>query len=197
MRSFAALFLGALPFAAAYPGEANSVKCAGGDQIIWTPTYGTKDAVFSVCASIKIKGTVQKVSNAILDFPKYKKWNTFIINAVPPTSVKTPADLRVGMGIAFTSVGIPAGSNNTATDTITFLEPPYFAAWKNEDYDEYIGHSEHVLIFAPLPNGYSQFTHWQTQLGAAATNALPLKADFQREFSQEASDLKVYVESKK
>jgi hypothetical protein len=129
MRSFAALFLGALPFAAAYPGEANSVKCAGGDQIIWTPTYGTKDAVFSVCASIKIKGTVQKVSNAILDFPKYKKWNTFIINAVPPTSVKTPADLKVGMGIAFTSVGIPAGSNNTATDTITFLEPPYFAAW--------------------------------------------------------------------
>lgn len=197
MRSFATLLLGALPLTLAYPGEANSVKCAGDDTLIWTPTYGTKDAVFSVCASVTIKGTVQQVSNAILDFPKYKKWNTFVVNAVPPAGVKKPSDLKIGMGISFTSVGIPAGSNNTATDYITFLEPPYFAAWKNTDYDEFIGHSEHVLLFAPLPNGYSQFTHWQTQLGAAAVNLLPVKPDFQREFTQEANDLKVYIESQK
>jgi hypothetical protein len=191
----AAILLSALPLSLAYPTQANSVTCSGPNTILWTPTYGTKNAKFSVCATITIKRSVQKVSNAILDFPKYKKWNTFIVDAVPPAGVRTPADLRVGMGIKFTSTGIPPGTNATATDFITFIEQPYFVAWKNDEFEQFVGHSEHCLLMIPLPNGYTQFTHWQTQLGDGAVNLLSQQTNFQTQFSREATDLKKYVES--
>ncbi|KAF2178170.1 hypothetical protein K469DRAFT_600410 [Zopfia rhizophila CBS 207.26] len=181
-----------LPLALGYPASYNNIDCSG---LISTPTYGLKDANFSICATIHIKAPVHKVCNVILDFHRYKDWNTFVYDAIPPDGVDGPEDVRLGMNIQFSSTGIPPGQNSTATDIITFVERPFFAAWKNIEFEEFIGHSEHCLLFLPLPNGYTRFTHWQTQLGANGRTLYPVKADFQREFEFEARDLKTYVES--
>jgi hypothetical protein len=189
------LLLASLPLALCYPAEYNNINC-GGEHVLPTPTYGLKNANFSACASVKIRGSVYDVNNAILRFKDYKKWNTFIYNAVPPPGVATPRDVKVGMGIEFSSTGIPPGVNSTATDVVTFLERPFFAAWKNTMYEAYIGHSEHCFLTVPLPGGYTQFTHWQTQLGAQAGTLYPEKIYFQREFEIEARDLQQYIERK-
>ncbi|KAF1954379.1 hypothetical protein CC80DRAFT_493858 [Byssothecium circinans] len=150
----------------------------------------------SVCARrSRSKSSVQEVNDAILTFKNYKNWNTFVYDGVPPAGVNGPADVKVGMGIQFSSTGIPPGVNSTSTDIITSVERPYFAAWENVEYENLIGHSEHCLLSVPLSNGYTQFTHWQTQLGAEAGNLYHSKVYFQRAFEIEVQDLKRYVES--
>ncbi|EEQ35347.1 hypothetical protein McanMca71_004784 [Microsporum canis] len=160
-----------------------------------TPTYGLVDAVFSVCASITIKGTTKQVCDAILDFRRYSEWNTFVYNAIPPAGVDSPAQVRVGMPIRFSSTGIPPGSSSNATDIVTVVRRPLLTAWKNDELEALIGHSEHVSAFTPLGGGWTRYTHWQTQYGEKAREVLlPLKDHFQHQFEVLARDLKGYVE---
>lgn len=161
--------------------------------ILPTPTFGLKDAVFTVCGSSLISGSVQTVSNAILDFRRYYKWNTFITNA--SLSVCTPECVYApGLKIAFTSTGIVPGLTSVGNDVTTYIERPYFFAWKNTETPDLTGISEHVSVFLPLPGGKVRYTHWQTQYGIGAENLLPVKDAFQSQFQKQADELKVYVE---
>ncbi|KAF2679176.1 hypothetical protein K458DRAFT_315372 [Lentithecium fluviatile CBS 122367] len=187
--------LAALPVVLSYPSAYNSINCIG-DKILPTPTYGLSGANFSVCATINIKAPITVVSNAILDVNNYKNWNTFVYNATPPADVKTAADIKVGQSIVFNSRGIPAGATSVGTDIVTFVQRPYFAAWKNIENEAFIGHSEHCFLFAACADGSTQFTHWQTQYGLNAGVIYGLKPDFQRAYEVEANDLKKYAEKK-
>ena len=169
-----------------------NLRCADG-AILPTPTFGLKGAVFTVCGTSVVRGSVQTVSNAILDFRRYYKWNTFIINA--SLSVCTPECVYApGLKIAFTSTGIVPGLTSVGNDVTTYIERPHFFAWKNTESPDQTGISEHVSVFVPVPGGKVRYTHWQTQYGAGAKNLLPVKDAFQSQFQKQADELKVYVE---
>ncbi|KAF1936825.1 hypothetical protein EJ02DRAFT_413392 [Clathrospora elynae] len=170
----------------------NNIYCAYG-AILPTPTYGLKDAVFTVCGTSEVRGSVQAVSNAILDFNCYYKWNTFITNASLP--VCTPDCVYApGLQIAFTSTGIVPDMTTVGNDVTTYIQRPYFFAWKNTESPDQTGISEHVSVFVPLSGGKVRYTHWQTQYGAGAKNLLAVEDAFQSQFQKQADELKVYVE---
>jgi hypothetical protein len=190
--NFIVAFLIATVVASPTASAFQNIYCAFG-AILPTPTYGLKDAVFTVCGTSVVSGSVQQVSNAILDFRSYYKWNTFITNA--SLSVCTPDCVYApGLSIAFTSTGIVPDLTTVGTDVTTYIERPYFFAWKNTGTPAETGVSEHVSVFVPLPGGKVRYTHWQTQYGAGAKNLLPVKDAFQSQFQKQADELKVYVE---
>lgn len=169
-----------------------NLHCANG-AILPTPTFGLKDAAFTVCGTSVVRGSIQAVSNAILDFRRYYKWNTFIANA--SLSVCTPECVYgPGLKVAFTSTGIVPGLTTVGNDVTTYIERPHFFAWKNTESPDQTGISEHVSIFVPVRGGKVRYTHWQTQYGAGAKNLLPVKDAFQSQFQKQADELKAYVE---
>lgn len=189
------MLLAILPFILAGPLEYKDVTCNGG--ILSTPTYRLDGAVFTVCASVEICGSVREVSNTILDFRRYEEWNTFIYDAEVPDNVATPAGVAPGLSVLFYSTGLQPGVNNTGTDVVTFIDRPFFSAWKNVENEAFIGVSEHVSTFYPVPGGKTRYTHWQTQYMPQASALLPIKDNLQRQFEEQASDLKAYVEKKR
>ncbi|KAL9079321.1 MAG: hypothetical protein Q9157_001797 [Trypethelium eluteriae] len=187
-----------LPFVAAAPLDLEIYKridCSS-SGIYPTPTYGIRDGVFTVCATINIKGTIVQASNAILNFRDYYKWNQFVYTASVPSGVQTPSGVKPGLPVLFNSTGVPPGTNTSSTDIMTYIEPPYLAAWKNVELEQFVGHSEHVQLFVSLGDELVQYVNYQTQYGANARNILYLVPDFQRQFELQANDLKAYVESR-
>ena len=184
-----------LPLTLARPPKYKDVTCSGG--ILSTPTYGLDGAVFTVCASVEICGSVREVSNTILDFRKYEEWNTFVYDADVPDNVATPAGVAPGLSVLFYSTGILQGVNNTGTDVVTFVDRPFFSAWKNDENEAFRGVSEHVSTFWPRPSGKTRYTHWQTQYMPQGSALLPIKDNLQRQFEVQASDLKAYIEKKR
>ncbi|KAI9707824.1 MAG: hypothetical protein M1820_004429 [Bogoriella megaspora] len=169
------------------------MNCSSGG-IYPTPTYGVEDGVFTVCATITIKGTTLQVYNAVIDFKDYYKWNQFVYAASVPAGVQTPSGVKPGLPVLFNSTGVPPGTNASSTDIVTYIEPPYLAAWKNVELEQFVGHSEHVQVFVSLRPGLVQYVNYQTQYGANAQNILYLEPDFQHQFELQARDLKAYVE---
>lgn len=171
----------------------NTIVCNG--SILPTPTYGLRDAVFTVCGESTIQGSISQVSNVILNFRKYYEWNTFITNASLPDHVCTPDCVYApGLKINFTSTGIVPGVITVGHDVTSHIERPYFFAWTNNESPVQTGISEHVSIFVPLGGGKVRYTHWQTQYGTGANNLLPVKANFQTQFQRQADELKVCIE---
>jgi hypothetical protein len=181
-----------LPFTLGCPPQYRDVTCNGG--ILSTPTYGLDGAVFTVCASVEICGSVKEVSDTILNFRKYEEWNTFIYDADVPDDVATPHDVAPGLAVLFYSTGIQPGVNNTGTDVITFIDRPFYSAWINVENEAFVGVSEHVSTFCPTRGGKTKYTHWQTQYLPQANVLLPIKESLQRQFEAQANDLKAYVE---
>jgi len=186
------LLLLSLPFGSSCPPQYKDVTCNGG--ILSTPTYGLDGAVFSFCASIEINAPVQDVSNTILNFRNYKEWNTFIYDADVPANIDTPDDVEPGLAVTSYSTGLTPGSNNTGTDVVTFVDRPFRTAWKNDQYQDLIGVSEHVSTFCPMPGGKTRYTHWQTEYMPQSSALLPIKDNFQHQFEVQTRDLKAYVE---
>ncbi|ERF69697.1 hypothetical protein EPUS_03689 [Endocarpon pusillum Z07020] len=188
------MLLAFLPFILAGPLRYRDVTCNGG--ILSTPTYGLDGAVFTVCASVEICASVREVSNTILDFRRYEEWNTFIYDADVPDNVDTPAGVAPGLSVLFYSTGLQPDVNNTGTDVVTFVDQPFLSAWKNVENEAFIGVSEHVSTFYPVPGGKTRYTHWQTHYMPQASLLLPIKDSLQRQFEVQASDLKAYVDKR-
>ncbi|KAK8022088.1 hypothetical protein PG993_012855 [Apiospora rasikravindrae] len=56
--------------------------------VLPTPTYGTRDRVWMVCAETLIRAAPREVYDALLDFGRYRAWNSYVtdVEIVHPTS---------------------------------------------------------------------------------------------------------------
>jgi hypothetical protein len=180
-----------LSLASAYFASCNSINCARG--LLFTPTYGLKDAVFSVCAYIDIKGTPEQLFSTILDFRRYNEWNTFVYNAEVLENVTSASDVYLGMPVTLFSTGIVPDLNSTSMDVISGIKRPYWVAWTNTAQAALVGYVEHVNLFLPVGNGMSRYISYETHYGNA-TILIPFIPNLQRQFEVQGLDLKKRVE---
>ncbi|TVY36300.1 hypothetical protein LOCC1_G007833 [Lachnellula occidentalis] len=189
-----------LLIAASSNGSTLPFNCAPDNDTMTTPSFGTTDAVFTACSQITINSSPSAVYEALLDFPRYPDWNTFVYSVELPSNVSSAKDVYIGMPMTFHSSGLLPGINSTSDERITFLEPdvvPPFAAWR---YDEgalvgLLMNAEHVTVLEDLGDGTTNCVSWETYYGAGALLTLTLKANLQTEFQNEVSDLKGRVEA--
>ncbi|KAF3061195.1 hypothetical protein GL218_04081 [Daldinia childiae] len=168
-----------------------------------TPTYGTKEAIFTICSELVLNTGPLTAYNAILDFKSYPQWNSFIIDvALPDNVTSTPDDIYVGMEMQFTSNGLIGTLNTTSTEVISLFDPSgaegyLINAWH---YDDGIGgvgsRAEHPNIFVDLGNGSTRYLSYETYYVGLSTGTISLlKLQLQHQWDIQARDLKAYVES--
>ncbi|KAI8963800.1 hypothetical protein F5Y11DRAFT_364744 [Daldinia sp. FL1419] len=168
-----------------------------------TPTYGTKEAIFTICSELVINTGPLTAYNAILDFKSYPRWNSFIIDvALPDNVTSTPDDIYVSMAMTFTSNGLVGALNTTSTEVISLFDPSgaegyLINAWH---YDDGIGgagaRAEHPNIFVDMGNGSTRYLSYETYYAGLTTGTIALlKLQLQRQWDIQAQDLKTYAES--
>lgn len=164
-----------LPLVAAAVAHAYTLplNCAPNGTIMTTPSYGTTDAVFTVCAQDTINSSPSLVYNVLLDFPRYPAWNTFVYAVDLPSNVSSAADVYVGMTMTLHTDGLLAGVNTTSYEMITYLEPnstPAFVAWALAGgvIGDAVLESEHVSLLNDLGNGSTEYVSWETYYMAGA-----------------------------
>ncbi|CZT11630.1 uncharacterized protein RAG0_15703 [Rhynchosporium agropyri] len=174
-------------------------KCAATDEIMSTPSFGTKGAVLTVCAQSTIQGSPSEIYNVLIDFPRYHEWNTFVYEVQDlPSNVTSAEDVYVGMPMTFRTFGLVPVTNSTSYEVVSYLEPDYetpFSAW-GTDYGMGLAglQAEHVNVLRDLGNGMTEYVSWETFYGAGATAVLPLKDALVTQFEKQGQDLKTRVE---
>jgi hypothetical protein len=178
------------------------VNCAPNSGIMTTPTYGTTNAIFTVCAQTTIYSPPSPIYNILIDFPRYAAWNTFVYSVDVPSNVSSAEDVSVGMPMTFHTFGLIPVVNSTSNERITFLEPrpdsaPAFIGWRFDlgALGELQMQAEHVSVLHDLGGGTTEYVSWETYYGAGAVTVLLLKGSLQREFDDQARDLKTRVEA--
>ncbi|KAJ7024630.1 hypothetical protein C8F04DRAFT_1131205 [Mycena alexandri] len=167
-----------------------------------TPTYGSNQIVFTVCAELNIRAPLNDVYNAILDFQAYPSWNTFVFAVdLPPNVTATPADDYVGMPMTFHTAGVLPLSNSTSNEVLTVLDPANpsgysLSAWR---YDDGLGglgmRAEHPNVLVDVGNGVTHYLSFETYyIGTETALILLLEGNLQTAFEKQAADLKAYVE---
>jgi len=174
------------------------LECSSG--IMPTPSYGTEDAVFTVCGNVTINSTPPKIYEVLLDFLRYPAWNTFTYQVDLPANVTSVKDVYVGMIMELHTDGLITGVNTTSTEKVSYLEPhadPPFAGWGDDSgsIGNLVLEAEHISLLRKLPDGTTQHLSWETYYGPGAVAVLVLKDNLQTEFQQQAEDLKKRVES--
>ena len=175
------------------------LNCAPNNGTMTTPTYGTTGAVFTVCAQITILSSVCPIYNVLIDFPSYPAWNTFVYSVDIPSNVTSASDVYVGMPMTFHTSGLIPLVNSTSDERITYLEPdavPPFVGWR---YDPgvlggLVMQAEHVSLLNDLGGGATEYVSWETYYGAGALTVLALRGNLEKEFGDQARDLKARVE---
>jgi hypothetical protein len=164
-----------------------------------TPTYGTTSAIFTVCAQIPISSSLSPIYNILIDFPSYPAWNTFVYAVDLPSNVTSASDVYVGMPMTFHTSGLLPLVNSTSNERITYLESdavPPFVGWRFDGgvIGGLVMQAEHVSLLNDLGNGDTEYVSWETYYGAGALAVLVLKGNLQKEFEDQARDLKARVE---
>jgi len=169
-------------------GSISNATC----PLLPTPTYGIRDAVFTVCAAILIKAPPSVVYNVIYDFDRYNEWNTFVIN-VELISPPPPAPYQVGSLMNFTNAGLFPPTNITfnSLEIITVLRPYIEATWKSAVPNST---AEHVNLILPI-GGQSLYISYETFYGPTAQGFRPLEPALNHQFRVEARDTKRRAES--
>ncbi|KAH7350542.1 hypothetical protein BKA65DRAFT_498516 [Rhexocercosporidium sp. MPI-PUGE-AT-0058] len=182
--------------AATIPGI--SLSCAAKGTIMATPKFGTKGAVFTVCAQTSIRGSISTLYDALLDFPRYKEWNTFVYDVDVPANVTSPKDVYLGMPMTLHTHGLIPILNSTSQESISFLEPNYqppFAGWITDIGLGLAGlQAEHISLLRDLGDGMIEYVSWETYYGAGALLVAALKDKLQTQFENQGRDLKIRVE---
>ncbi|KAK7954596.1 hypothetical protein PG996_015403 [Apiospora saccharicola] len=186
-----------------------SIRCPAAKSLetLPTPTYGTEKGMFLVCTELVLNASPRDAYRAVFDFRAYSRWNSFVQDvALPPEVARTPDDVYVGLATRFTTTGIIPLLNTTSIEIVTVMkgsfdegnsENPYLlATWRYDD--ELHGtssRSEHPSIFVDRGDGTTLHISYETYFtGPGTLLLLPLKETLQKQFTQQALDLKAYVE---
>ncbi|KAJ7037247.1 hypothetical protein C8F04DRAFT_1093052 [Mycena alexandri] len=167
-----------------------------------TPTYGSEQIVFTVCAELNISAPLIDVYNAILDFQAYPSWNTFVFAVDLPSNVTTtPTDSYAGMPMTFHTAGVLPFFNTTSNEVLTMLDSTNLdgyslSAWR---YDNSLGglgmRAEHPNVLVDVGGGATRYLSFETYyMGIETALVLLLKGNLQTAFEKQAADLKAYVE---
>jgi hypothetical protein len=188
-----------LLIAASTNAYALPLNCASNSGIMTTPTYGTTGAIFTVCAQITIYASPIPIYDILIDFPRYPAWNTFVYSVNVPTNVSGAMDVYVGMPTTFHTFGLIPVLNSTSNERITYLEPaaePPFVGWRFDPgvLGGLVMQAEHISLLQNLSDGMTKYVSWETYYGAGALTVLTLKENLQKEFEDQARDLKARVE---
>lgn len=164
-----------------------------------TPSFGTSGAVFTVCAESTIDGLVGLVYDALIDFPSYDAWNSFVYSVDVPSNVSSAADVYIGMPMTFHSSGLLPILNSTSQEIITHLSPessPVFNGWRFDPgvVGGLLIQAEHINVLLETDSG-TRYVSWETYYGAGSLVVAALKANLQKQFEIQAADLKRRVES--
>lgn len=167
-----------------------------------TPTYGSDQIVFTVCAELNISAPLLDVYNAILDFQAYPSWNTFVFAVDLPSNVTiTPTDNYVGMPMTFHTAGVLPPFNTTSNEVLTVLDYANAAgyslsAWRYDDGLGGVGmRAEHPNVLVDVGGGATRYLSFETYyVGTETAVVLPLKGNLQTAFEKQGADLKAYVE---
>ncbi|KAJ7208709.1 hypothetical protein B0H12DRAFT_983843, partial [Mycena haematopus] len=162
-----------------------------------TPTYGSNEIVFTVCAELTIKTPLIAVYNAILDFHAYPAWNSFVFLVDLPSNVSTtPADDYVGMPMTFHTAGVFPPFNTTSNEILTVLDFADAAgysmsAWRYDDGLGGVGmRAEHPNVLVDV-GGATRVLSFETYyVGTETAVILLLEGNLQTEFEKQAADLK-------
>ncbi|KAK0108043.1 hypothetical protein ONS95_002868 [Cadophora gregata] len=194
---FTLFLLPAVAAAATIPGL--SLNCAPKGTIMPTPKYGTQGAVFTVCAQTSIRGTASTIYNALLEFPRYHEWNTFVYDVKVPATVTSAQDVYIGMPMTFHTYGLIPVLNSTSQEIISYLEPGYqtpFAGWFSDAGLGLAGlQAQHISLLRDLGGGLTEYVSWETYYGAGAVVVAGLKDRLLTQFENQGRDLKLRVES--
>ncbi|KAJ6457733.1 hypothetical protein C8R45DRAFT_1032909 [Mycena sanguinolenta] len=177
-----------------------------------TPTYGSDQIVFTVCAELNINAPLIDVYNAILDFQAYPSWNTFVFAVDLPCNVTTtPTDNYIGMPMTFHTAGVLPPFNATSNEVLTVLDYANAAgyslsAWRYDDGLGGVGmRAEHPNVLVDMcrcvgcpissGSGVTRYLSFETYyVGTETVLILPLKRNLQMAFEKQGADLKAYVE---
>jgi hypothetical protein len=175
------------------------LNCAPNSGIMTTPTYGITGAIFTVCAQTTIYASSIPIYDVLIDFPHYSSWNTFVYSVDVPANVSCAADVYVGMPMTFHTFGLIPVVNSTSNESITYLEPaavPPFVGWRFDPgvLGGLVMQAEHVSLLQDLGDGTTEYVSWETYYGAGALAVLVLGGNLQKEFEDQARDLKAWVE---
>lgn len=186
-----------------------SIRCPAATSLntLPTPTYSTEKGMFLVCTELVIDARPRDIYHAIFDFRAYSTWNSFVREvALPPDVARTPDDVHVGLATRFTTTGIIPLLNTTSIELVTVMkgsfdnghsENPYLmATWRYDDgLHGTSSRSEHPSIFVDRGDGTTLYISYETYFtGPGTLLLLPLKESLQKQFTQQALDLKAYVE---
>jgi hypothetical protein len=176
------------------------LNCAPNNGTMTTPTYGTTGVIFTVCAQITIHSCPLPIYDVLIDFPSYPAWNTFVYAVDVPSNVTSASDVYVGMPMTFYTTGLIPLVNSTSNEQIIYLQPdavPPFVAWRFDGgvLGGLVMQAEHVSLLNDLGGGETEYVSWETYYGVGALAVLALRGNLQKEFEDQATDLKARVES--
>ncbi|KAG4443655.1 hypothetical protein IFR05_000841 [Cadophora sp. M221] len=188
--------LPATAIAATIPGL--SLNCPPTGTIMATPKFGTKGAVFTVCAQTSIRGSESTLYDVLLDFPRYHEWNTFVYDVDVPANVTSAKDVYLDMPMTLHTYGLIPVLNSTSQESISYLEQHYqtpFVGWLTDAGIGLAGlQAEHISLLRDLGGGMTEYVSWETYYGAGALVVASLKDRLQTQFENQGRDLKIRVE---
>lgn len=173
--------------------------CDPDSGIMTTPSFGTTEAIFTVCTQNFINGPPGTVYEVLVDFPFYPAWNTFVYSVDVPANVSSTADVYVCMPMTFHTSGLLGSLNSTSDERITYLEPdsaPPFVVWRFDPgvVGGLVMNAEHVSLLRNVGDGTTEYVSWETCYGPGSLVVEALKGNLQIEFENQARDLKARVE---
>lgn len=175
------------------------LSCAPDGDIMTTPSYGTADAIFTVCAQDTINSPPPPIYDVLIDFQCYGDWNTFVYAVDLPVTVSSANNVYVRMPMTFHTHGLLPVLNSTSNERVTYLEPdamPPFVAWRYDGglLGGLFMQAEHVSVLQDLGDGTTKYVSWETYYGAGALLVKSLKTNLKKEFEDQGRDLKARVE---
>ncbi|KAH8698959.1 hypothetical protein BGW36DRAFT_426640 [Talaromyces proteolyticus] len=172
-----------------FASSAQSAIC----PILSTPSYGTKDAIFTACSNITIDAPADLVYKILTDFDSYHEWNTFVVNV---ELLSTPP-YQVGSRMRFTDANLFPLFNTTSDEIITSLSPENTTAvWRYDIPTPALILAEHVSQLTSLGESQSFYNSWETYYRAASLLVdITLQEKLISAFEQQGKDLKQRAES--
>jgi Polyketide cyclase / dehydrase and lipid transport. len=172
-----------------------SADAGQGCPILSTPSYGTANAIFTVCANATIHAPASLVYSILTDFDSYHEWNTFVIDV----KLLTSPPYQPGSHMRFTSAGLfgPTEVKATSFEVITSLSPEdTTAVWRYDSPAPALILAEQVSQVVPIDQHTAVYNSWETyyQAPGGVTVEMTLGNELLHAFAVQAGDLKSRAE---
>ncbi|KAJ1323197.1 SRPBCC family protein [Microdochium nivale] len=195
-----------------------TLRCSSPDNIngtLPTPTYGFKNRLWMICTELTIRAPPSFVYDALVDFDRYSRWNTFVtrVYGYPANVTVTPRDVYVGMQMTFAVAGMLGDLDPGVTqsvEAVTVLQREARAgsrfrmnAWRSDTYfDAAFVVAEHPNILTGVKGRkkgeqWTRYISYETYYDDPVSQVIRAYQErLQVLFDRQGAQLKQYVEGK-